>query len=199
MPYIDLSGKRFGHWTVIRYTITKPGGAYWLCQCDCGKISEVHGGNLKSGKSTNCGCLRKKHITHGLSKTRIYNIYIQIKERCYNKNNPAYPRYGGRGIEMCDDWKESFESFRNWSMSNGYSEELTIDRIDNNGNYCPDNCRWVSYEIQANNTRKNIYVSINGDVKTLSQWCRKTGVLYTTAYQRLRRGIKPEYAIKPII
>lgn len=193
----DLTNQRFGLWTVLGFSERKREGAYWVCKCDCGTIAKVHGGNLAAGRSTNCGCQRKrnaieKSTKHNGCKTRLYTIYCNIKARCYNEKNPAYYCYGGRGITLCEEWRNLFSAFRDWALSNGYTDDLTIDRIDVNGNYCPENCRWATYKEQGNNTRKNLKVEISGQEKTLAQWCDGSEIKYATAYYRLTHGVKAE-------
>ena len=156
----DLTGKRFGKLTVIkRVHNEKNKHARWLCKCDCGNEVVVQSQSLK--KSTkSCGCLLVElHLTHGQAGTRLYNIWNVMKQRCGNPNNHNYKEYGARGISVCEDWKRSFETFQEWAMKTGYNPDLkrgecTLDRINNDGNYCPENCRWVTMKEQCQNRRR---------------------------------------------
>lgn len=147
----DLTGKTFGLLTVLGYgePILRKDGRYctsFKCMCECGNLTTVRGSALKSGNTTSCGCRQKEHIkklnkTHGKSKSRLYRIWCRIKQRCNNLNDSDYPYYGGRGICICYAWSNDFQEFEKWSLMNGYNDALTIDRIDVNDNYCPENCR----------------------------------------------------------
>ena len=165
----DLLGKRFDRLVVIeRAENTKQGDAQWLCRCDCGNEKIIRANALKTGRTRSCGCLlsecSKKRMAklmtkHGKSNSRLYRVWASMKERCSSANNKGYDNYGGRGISVCDKWQE-FEPFYKWAIANGYKKRLEIDRIDNDGNYEPDNCRWVTSKQNCRNTRKNIKVEV---------------------------------------
>lgn len=194
---IDLTGQRFGRLVALRHEATPGAKTFWFCRCDCGKEVLVGYGELKSGNTRSCGCLRKetasehlREITrkHGMFGTRLYHIWDSMKARCYNKNHAAYKNYGGRGISVCKDWRKNFESFYKWAIENGYQEHLTIDRIDNNGDYCPQNCRWATYLEQAENRRSTIFLTVLGETKTISEWSAETGISKSCIRYRLKTG-----------
>ena len=191
----DLSGQRFGRLVAIAPEGTTRKTKY-ICQCDCGNVKVVRADTLLNGGCKSCGCLKKeqdkinltKHYSHQKSGTRIYEIWCGMKKRCFNKNNARYWDYGGRGITVCDEWKNSFQSFYDWAMSNGYQENLSIDRIDNNGNYCPENCKWSTNKEQCNNRRSNIKITIGNSTRTLVEWCEIFEVDYQKARMRYCRN-----------
>lgn len=197
---IDLTGKRFGRLTVVeRVPDLKPGRPRWLCICDCGNSAIVDSTSLNSGHTASCGCLRSDFITitnttHGESSSRLYAIWSLMKRRCLNSNDPAYKYYGGRGISLCDDWHH-YEMFRDWAVVNGYDNTLTIDRIDINGDYEPQNCRWVSRAVQANNRCNSINLCISGITMTMTQWAKCKNMKPQTVWYRLRHGWSPEEAL----
>ena len=183
----DLTGQKFNHLTPVKIVQHNP--VYWLCRCDCGNFTTVLSSNITGGKVKSCGCIHHRgNPKHGHCHTRQYRIYAKIKRRCFVENDPAYKDYGGRGITMCDEWRESFEAFYEWSVNNGYSDDRTIDRIDNDGNYCPENCRWADKNTQANNTRANRYITIGDKTHTLSEWSKICGVPYKRVWVRIKSG-----------
>lgn len=178
LAVIDLIGKRFGKLTVVKRAkdkVDKTGRTYimWECNCDCGNRTIIRNASLRSGHTSSCGCLRRKH---GQAGTRLYRIWCNMKTRCYCSTDPHYKRWGGRGITICEAWLNDFQAFYTWSMSNGYSDVLTIDRVNNDKPYSPENCRWVSLYEQANNTRKNRYYEHKGETHTLAEWARILGI-----------------------
>ena len=189
----DLTGQKFGKLTVIEraedYISPKNGReVQWRCKCDCGRECIVRGHSLRNGHTTSCGCaIIEASTKHGMHGTRLYGIYRAMINRCYNKNLVQYHDYGARGIYVCDEWRgeNGFINFMNWALANGYTDELTIDRKDNNGPYSPDNCRWVTMVIQANNRRSNVYVEYNGESHTISEWSMITGLNRDLIYDRL--------------
>lgn len=156
----DLTGQKFGRLTVVNYYGSdKNGRALWLCKCDCGNIKVIRGNSLLSKLTVSCGCYNKEHAKkihskHNMSDSKLYKVWHGMKTRCYNKNFMYYYNYGGRGITICDEWKNDFKIFYNWAIKNGYKEGLTIDRINNDGNYEPNNCRWITRAEQNRNQRK---------------------------------------------
>lgn len=188
----DLTGKKFGLLTVVGMVDSDTRKTYWVCQCDCGNMKTVRSDSLQSGAIKSCGCLKKaqdkvnltKHHRHKMSRTRIYQEWQGMKGRCYNSHDPRYDRWGGRGIKVCDEWKESFEAFYSWALSSGYSDELTIDRIDNDGDYTPENCRWATQKEQSRNRSTNINITIGNSTRTLTEWCEIFQLDYKTVVSR---------------
>lgn len=185
----DLTSQRFGFLKVLRRSPDKGGGkkpvVKWECECKCGKNITVKSDSLLSGHTVSCGCKKK---IHGKSnKERLYQTWKNMRQRCNNPNRSDYKRYGGRGIRVCPEWND-YNTFRNWALSNGYSDNLSIDRIDVNGNYEPSNCRWVDGIIQANNVRNNRIITFENSTYTMAEFARKIGISYSSLQHRLDRG-----------
>lgn len=192
----DLTGNKIGSVIVLEKTSKRVRGyVVYECKCErCGKIFEQNSKYLldrkKNKKNTSCGCyLKTGHLyKNGLSNTRIYRIYKLMQQRCRDKNAPAYKNYGGRGIKVCDEWNKDFLEFYNWALKNGYKEDLTIDRIDNNKGYFPENCRWVNRQTQNNNKRNIILIDIDGDKKTIRELSKQYNLEFSTLKTRIKRG-----------
>ena len=193
MKQLNLTGKRFGKLVAIKTIEKNKNGEYlWQCKCDCGNEIIANVGNLKNGHTKSCGCLRvdrcKMNFTkHGLERTRLYGIWSYMRLRCYDEKSISYHRYGGRGITICDEWKNDVKAFYDWATANGYKDSLTIDRIDNDGNYCPENCRWATVKEQASNRRSNILVTHNGKTKTMKEWAHEVGIPYKVVWARMQK------------
>jgi len=202
----DLTGQRFNRLVAIK-RIESPNnkhGAIWECVCDCGNKVVVASGNLKNGNTKSCGCLLKEGTNkkHGMNHTKIYMVYNEMISRCYNNKNKSYIRYGGRGITICDTWlnkKDGFQNFYNWAMVNGYQEGLTIDRINNNDNYNPDNCRWTTLKKQNNNRNNNVIFTYNNKTQTLEEWAEELGIKSYNLRNRRNRGNSIEKILSPYL
>lgn len=191
----DLTGQRFGKLLVISRDedYVSPNGnriTRWKCACECGSTASVNGTELSRGTKS-CGCVqrqsaRDRQTKHGKCGTRLYRIWKGIVVRCTNPNHHTYKNYGAKGITVCDEWR-TFEPFLEWSVANGYSDTLSIDRIDNSKGYCPSNCRWASTSQQANNTSRNHDLTFRGETHTMSEWSRITGISYNTLRYRLNK------------
>lgn len=196
MDIEDYIGSKYGRLTIVSYDTKKGSSHYVNCKCECGNTKSIRLSRLKSGETKSCGCIRKElfqvnrqgNIIHGQSDTRLHSIYRSMKARCYKEHHRSYSHYGGRGIKICDEWLDDFMNFYNWAYDNGYDDTLTIDRIDNNGNYEPNNCRWITEAEQHNNTSRNINITYNGETKTLKQWSEIKGINYSTLVNRYKRG-----------
>ena len=197
MKAVDLTGERFGIVTVLKRDLTKPKDRqYWVCRCDCGVVKTMRADVLKKPVES-CGCLRDEKIrvqlkdkkwrgnkTHGETETPLYKTWSRMKHRCSNKNHKYYEYYGGSGIKVCEEWENSYESFRDWAKANGYKDGLTIERIDVTKDYEPSNCEWIPLSEQANNRRSTVWIEYNGKRQNLKQWSEELGIKYGTLQQR---------------
>lgn len=162
----------------------------WECRCDCGRTVDITAYALRKGQLS-CGCMQG-NVTHHQTNTRLYVIWSSMKRRCYNPNDKSYQKwYGSKGIKMCDEWKNNFISFHDWSISNGYTEDMTIDRVDSSGNYEPSNCRWVTAQVQAINKSNNVWFTYNGETLTATDWARKLNVTHATIKRRFKKHGSP--------
>lgn len=197
----DRTGERYGRLTVIAMAGKTPSGrTLWRCKCDCGRETVVSGSNLGQGRQVSCGCKRreqagKMNFSHGASKTRLYSIWTNMITRTTNPNGTAFHRYGGRGIKMCPEWRRSFEAFQDWALANGYNEDLTIDRIDNDGDYTPDNCRWITWHEQFNHRSDTRLITYKGETLSIAQWADKLNLPKSALYQRFYSGWPTERAL----
>ncbi len=205
MKKLDLLGQRFGRLVVTECLgqQEKTGRRIlWKCKCDCGNEIVARSDCLRRGVTKSCGCysrdvhseqLKKQAVTHKGSNDRLYRIWSGMRSRCGNETHSSYHNYGARGIMVCEEWEHSYPAFKKWAIENGYDEnakrgDCTLDRIDVNGNYCPENCRFISNAEQCNNTRRNHLVTLNGETKTFTQWLNEIGIERSTVYGRIDRG-----------
>lgn len=199
----DLSGQRFGRLVVVRPIDKRgpDGGVVYECKCDCGNICYVWNNKLTRkthSAKRSCGCFQQeKHTTtiHGGSKTPLFKKWMGMKYRCYDVNANHYQDYGGRRIRICDEWKNDFSAFQSWAISSGYKDGLSIDRIDVNGNYEPNNCRWVSLKQQQKNKRNVKLFTYKGETHNIAEWAELLGIKYGTLWKRLKKGMSFEDAI----
>ena len=198
-----MIGKKFGRWTVIEL-FGKNGKASTLaykCKCTCGNEKVVNGAKLRTGESRSCGCLKAETQTaHGDSAKgkRLYHIWENMKQRCTNPSNSNYSRYGGRGISICKEWLNSYVAFKEWALQNGYSDTLTLDRINNNGNYCPENCRWATKAMQDQNKRQSVMIDVGGVKKCATEWAREFGIRPGTVLSRIHYGWSTDKLFSPV-
>ena len=199
----DLTGERFGRLTVVEFVPNDKPSAFWRCICDCGNETIVCGCELKRGHIKSCRCFNKEKVSeartkHGKRKTRLYRIWLSIKNRCNNSKSDKYKDYGGRGIKICKEWENDFQAFYDWSMANGYTDELTIDRIDNDKGYSPENCRWADRKTQNRNKRNNIFVEYKGEYMSLAEASERSGINLKVLQCRYRNCERDERLFRPV-
>ena len=196
-----FDGERFGRLRVWSYHgKNKWRISQWLCECDCGEVLVVSSTSLTGGCTQSCGCLSKDFphgTTHGGHGSKLYAIWVSMRNRCNNAGSTNYKWYGGRGVKVCSEWNW-FPNFQKWALANGYAEQLTIDRVNGDGNYGPDNCRWSTMKEQNNNRRDNLWINIDGQAKTIPQWSDLSGVSQSTIWERVRRGDAGQRIIRPV-
>ena len=204
----DLTGQKFGRLTVIKCIgRSKDRQKLWLCKCECGKLKESKTTYLTSGDTTSCGCYRKeceiknfsaywKNTSIKKQYPRLYRIWTGMKTRCYNKNNENFKYYGLRNIKVCDEWKNNFINFKDWAIKNGYDDNLTIDRIDVNKNYCPENCRWATIKEQNNNKRNTKKIKLFNEVNTIRYFADKYSMPRDRIYERSKKNYPEDIILK---
>lgn len=185
----SLIGKTFGNLSVIAEFVENK-RRYCVCKCSCGKKTVTLAQSLKSGHTISCGCSLEKWRSKNnrIYKERLYRCYKSMIDRCYNKKNKRYLKYGGRDINVCEKWKNNYQAFKNWALSNGYSDNLTLERKDVNGNYSPENCCWIDIKKQSNNKTNTVKITYNEETRTLRDWCEMLDLSYKAIYFRLRKG-----------
>lgn len=198
MKFKDLSGQTFDRLKVLERIDDHqyPSGRHdvqYSCLCECGKKVDVLGIHLRSGHTKSCGCFRKETTSrhkrkHGLTNTRLHNIWSNMKSRCTCENNDDYHLYGERGISVCEEWMHDFMAFAEWALNNGYADNLSLDRCDVNKGYSPDNCRWATQKTQCNNTRRNVNIEFRGESHTMKEWSEILHIKYGTLQSRIARG-----------
>ena len=192
-PRKDHAGERYGKLTAVRFSHIEGRKTYWVFKCDCGKIATKSLCHVMSLDTKSCGCntaafIAEARTTHGGTGTRLYKIWTGIRERCYSLKSMNYQNYGGRGITVCYEWRDNFQAFLDWSMSTGYRDNLSIDRIDNSKGYAPDNCRWATMKEQANNRRNTVFIKYKGELRPLMSVSDFTGVKRSTLRYRIAQG-----------
>ncbi len=195
---IDITGAKINLWTVLEYDKCINRQTYWICVCECGTKRSVRRDSLRKYKS--CGCLKNEKLKvrstkHGMYKTILYKRWVAIKQRCYNPKNSRYNRYGSLGVYMCDEWK-NFINFYTWAVNNGYTDALTIDRIDNKGPYSPENCRFISNNVQQLNKSNSRIITIENISKTVKEWCEQYGINRNTFTWRINNGWEGKSLLK---
>jgi len=199
---IDLTGQKFEKLKVVSYVGKTNGGkTLWECECKCGNIAVVRSDRLKNGDTKSCGCERvrktaERSTLHGNSKKRLYRIWRGMIKRTSNENVKEYHRYGGRGISICKEWRDNFESFEKWALENGYKDNLTIDRKNNDGNYSPENCRWVNWKVQESNRGDVKKYTYKGGLKTIPELAEMANMRTETLRERIKKGMEISEAVE---
>lgn len=193
MSILNLAGHRYGRLTVLKYAHTLKGVSWWVCVCDCGNERTIRSNSLRTNNTTSCGCLQKeKHVElvtrHGFSKERLYRTWTDIKSRCFNPNTGYYSEYGGRGITMCVEWREDFVVFREWALNNGYEDDLTIERLDVDGDYTPRNCTWIPMSAQGFNRRATRFVTFQDLKMTANEFSKAFQINHRAVVRGVDRG-----------
>lgn len=196
----DLTGERFGRLTVLGYSHYAHNENHWKCKCDCGGVCVHRTYYLFHSSTPSCGCYKREKVAgnnfkHGGYKTRLFRIWKNMHQRCSNKGVQYYKHYGGRGIKVCPEWTTDFNTFRDWALTHGYNDTLTIDRINVDADYCPENCRWITHREQCRNRRNKLFVSYKGENVRLIDLCEKFGITYHSAWQKLKKGVSVEQII----
>ena len=189
---IVKKGDKFNRLTAVRFDHISNKRQFWLFKCDCGKEKIINASNARRGLTKSCGCLLEEHLSKGISNfkngmsgTKIYGTWYNMKARCLNKNDPSYKNYGGRGITVCKEWMKFENFYRNMGDK---PKKLSLDRINNNGNYCKKNCKWSTLSEQQNNTRRNHLLIFQGKTQTMAQWAKELNIDYNTLFNRLKKG-----------
>lgn len=191
--YNKFIGAKFGALTIKGFYSDYGDGhkrVYANCICDCGNELATRFDHMKTSSTISCGCKRYANMAkkHGCCKTRLYRLWQGIKSRCYNAHNPEYKNYGGRGIIMSNEWLD-FSVFKQWADSNGYADNLTIERVNVNGNYCKENCKWIPLSEQLKNTTRTVYITYKGETLCAQDWCKKFGLANNVVIHRYRTGL----------
>lgn len=194
-PLLDLTGSRFGKVVVLNRAEDRGRQPYWRCRCDCGVVKDIRGAHLKAGKISSCGCGRGNFV-HGMAHSRLWAVWKAMKQRCSNPNTTAFHRYGGRGITYTQEW-ETFPEFSKWAVAHGYADHLELDRIDNDGDYVPENCRFISHRENSRKTGSVTMIEFEGEALPLFLLAERYGLERNTLKTRLRRGWSVQRALEP--
>lgn len=198
---VEMIGRKFGRWTVLGEADErcKNGSILYRCRCDCGSERTVNGSILRQGGSTSCGCYNREIITKpdAVYKERLYSVWSSMKSRCCCATDRSYKNYGGRGIRVCEEWRSDYKAFKQWAYSHGYADGLWLDRVNNNDDYSPENCRWATTMEQARNKRTNVFVEYNGQTMCLIDAAAASGIKVATIKRRMELGWPTEKLFIP--